>query len=99
MKSPRSSQSRLFDHQEFDELEQILKTSLNPIEPRSTFRTDLRTRLNQTPVLRYTPMVVFQYLLISIGGVLSAVLIILAAARMINVLLMSLGLLRQMRKT
>ncbi len=99
MKSPRSSQAIMYDNEDIGDLEQILQSSLNAIEPRSAFRNDLRSRLNQTPVLRYTPMVVFEYLLISLGGVLAAVLIILATARMINALLMSLGLLRQMRKT
>ena len=84
---------------DFDTLERFLQASLNPIEPSKTFRTDLHTRLRQTPVMRYTPIMVVEYFLLSILGVATAALFVLLTARMINAFLDSLGILQQMRKT
>ena len=79
-------------------MERYLQTSFRPVAPRPDFVTDLKTRLTQESKRFSSRSTVLQYVLLSLAGVLTSALLILAGMRAVVTLLGVLGILHQMRR-
>jgi len=78
-------------------MERYLQTSFSPVAPRPDFVNDLKSRLAQESKKFYSRSTVMQYVLLSLAGVVTSVLLILAGVRAMVTLLGVLGILHQMR--
>jgi hypothetical protein len=78
-------------------MERYLQSSFSPVAPRPDFVSGLKTRLVAESKEVYSRSTVLQYVLLSLAGVLTSVLLILAGVRAVLTLLGVLGILRQMR--
>lgn len=78
-------------------MERYLQTTFSPVAPRPDFVTGLRTRLTQESRQIYSRSTILQYVLLSLAGVVTSVLLILAGVRAVVTLLGVLGILHQMR--
>lgn len=78
-------------------MERYLQTSFYPVAPRSDFVNDLKTRLTYESRKFASRSTVLQYVLLSLAGVVTSVLLILAGVRAVVTLLGVLGILHQMR--
>jgi hypothetical protein len=78
-------------------MERYLQTSFHPVTPRPDFVTDLKTRLSQESKRFSSRSTVLQYVLLSLAGVVTSVLLIFAGMRAVITLLGVLGILHQMR--
>ena len=80
-------------------MEQYLQTSFRPVAPRPDFVTGLKTRLTQESRRFNSRSTVLQYVLLSLAGVVTSALLILAGMRAVITLLGVLGILQQMRSS
>jgi hypothetical protein len=78
-------------------MERYLQTSFRPVAPRPDFVTDLKTRLAVESRRFRSRSTVLQYVLLSLAGVVTSVLLIFAGVRAVITLLGILGILHQMR--
>ena len=78
-------------------MERYLQSSFHPVAPRPDFVMGLKTRLNQESKRFTSRSTVLQYVLLSLAGVVTSVLLILAGIRAVITLLGVLGILSQMR--
>jgi hypothetical protein len=78
-------------------MERYLQTTISPVAPRPDFVSGLKSRLNQESRRIYSRSTVLQYVLLSLAGVVTSVLLILAGVRAVVTLLGVLGILLQMR--
>lgn len=78
-------------------MERYLQTSFSPVAPRPDFVTGLKTRLVAESKQVFSRSTVLQYVLLSLAGVLTSALLILAGVRAVVTLLGLLGILHQMR--
>ena len=78
-------------------MERYLQTSFTPVAPRSDFVSGLKTRLTDEGRKFASRSTVLQYVLLSLAGVVTSVLLILAGVRAVVTLLGVLGILHQMR--
>lgn len=78
-------------------IEHYLQTSFRPVTPRTDFVSGLKNRLSDESKKFYSRSTVLQYVLLSLAGVVTSVLIILAGVRAVVTLLGVLGVLHQMR--
>jgi hypothetical protein len=77
-------------------MERYLQSSFHPVAPRPDFVMNLKTRLNQESRRFTSRSTVLQYVLLSLAGVVTSVLLILAGVRAVITLLGVLGILSQM---
>lgn len=78
-------------------MEHFLQTSFSPVAPRPDFVSGLKTRLAVESKKVYSRSTVLQYVLLSLAGVVTSALLILAGVRAVVTLLGLLGILHQMR--
>ena len=80
---------------EFDQIENVMHTSLQPVAPRPEFVKGLHQRLTDpmTPTVRFTRQYSSQFILLIIATVLSGIVFILTASRVI------ISLIREFRLT
>jgi hypothetical protein len=78
-------------------MERFLQTSFSPVAPRPDFVSGLKTRLAVESKKVYSRSTVLQYVLLSLAGVVTSALLILAGVRAVVTLLGLLGILHQMR--
>lgn len=76
-------------------MESRLEAALHGVNPRPDFVSTLRSRLNKQPGPEPANVKIFQYVIISLAGVISAVLIVFAGVKAIGALLSVLGLMHQ----
>jgi hypothetical protein len=80
---------------EMSHMESRLEAVLQGVNPRPDFVSTLRTRLNKEPEPDRSNARIFQYVIITLAGLLSAVLLVLAGVKAIVALLSVLGVLHQ----
>jgi len=80
---------------EFDRIENVMHSSLQPVAPRPEFVEGLHQRLTDpmTPTVRFTRQYSSQFILLIIATVLSGIVFILTASRVI------ISLIREFRLT
>lgn len=80
---------------DFDQIENVMHTSLQPVAPRPEFVKGLHQRLTDpmTPTVRFTRQYSSQFILLIIATVLSGIVFILTASRVI------ISLIREFRLT
>ena len=80
---------------EFDRIENVMHSSLQPVAPRPEFVEGLQQRLTDpmTPTVRFTRQYSSQFILLIIATVLSGIVFILTASRVI------ISLIREFRLT
>ncbi len=77
----RKPYRREFSDWEMYRMERELGATLHGVAPRPDFVSQLRTRLASEPVQARNNRRVFQYVLLSLAGVISGVLLVIATAR------------------
>lgn len=70
---------------DFDEIEQLMVSSLQPVDPRPEFVRGLHERLTDpmSPTVRFTRKISTQFILLVIATLLSGVIFFLTASRVI----------------
>jgi len=76
-------------------MESRLEAALHGVNPRPDFVSTLRTRLNKQPEPVRSNLRIFQYVIISLAGILSTMLLVFAGIKAIVALLSVLGVLHQ----
>ena len=81
------------------EIESLLESSLNPVNPRSDYIHELRERLNRvTPRPKFILPKRFQYIILGIAGFISGVVLLLTGIRAITTFLATMGMIRQINR-
>lgn len=80
---------------EMSRMESRLEAALHGVNPRPDFVSTLRSRLNTEPAPDQSSARIFQYVIISLAGIVSAVLLVIAGFKAIRALLSVLGVLHQ----
>ena len=72
--------------EELEDLEQLMQTSLPPVNPRPEFVHQLRQRLTDPllPTVRFPRIVTSQFFLLIAVGIISGVIFILTASRLVK---------------
>ncbi len=82
---------------ELARVESYLRASLQPVEPRPAFAASLKARLAKETVTSTPAPMLFQYVLLSLAGIASGALLVLAGVRAAVTVLGLLGVLHQAR--
>ena len=96
--SKKPSYRRQIPERDLYQMENRLGAVLHGVSPRPDFVSSLHNRLVSEPVQARNNALVFQYVILSLAGVVSGVLLIIAGARMINSLLSLMGAVEQVRQ-
>jgi hypothetical protein len=94
IKLPTFIGKKQIDEREISRLELYLDAALHPIQPRSSFVTDLKTRLQQEPIPVSNSNQVVQYAILGLAGVVSGLIIFVTGLRATVTLLGAIGILR-----
>jgi hypothetical protein len=81
-------------HADLAFLENNLQRTLQPVGPRQSYVTHLRSRLAEAQLARRKRIQVFQYVLLSLAVVTGGAMFIIASVRAVLVILAFLGILR-----
>ena len=79
---------------DFPSIETYLDTTLQPIQPRSTFVTGLKSKLKTEALTRRPGLSLLQFILVAIIGISSSILLVFTGVRAVAAVLAALGLLR-----
>jgi hypothetical protein len=91
----KSTIRRQIPERDLYQMEYRLGAALHGVAPRPDFVSSLHNRLVSEPVRARNNALVFQYVILSLAGILSGVILIVAGARAVNSLLSFLGVVQQ----
>lgn len=97
MKAFQRSEQKRQREAELARLENYLRAHLHPVEPRPAFVSGLRARLAKESAGSMPAPMLFQYVLLSLAGIASGVLLLLASVRATMAVLGRLGVLQPAR--
>lgn len=91
----KTSYRRQIPERDLYQMENYLGAALHGVAPRPDFVSGLHKRLVTEPVQARNNALVFQYVILSLAGIASGVLLIIAGARAVNSLLSLMGVVQQ----